>query len=59
MRFPRYTSPQGGRDGKVVVNHSGTTGEQVTLKAVLNDAVLTDEIGVSVTQIVTRARDVR
>ncbi|MFE5888101.1 S8 family serine peptidase [Streptomyces sp. NPDC056462] len=36
------------------VNHSGATGKQVTLKAVLTDAN-----GTSVTQIVTRAYDVR
>lgn len=36
------------------VDHSGATGKQVTLKT-----VLTDTNGTSVTQIVTRAYDVR
>lgn len=36
------------------MNHSGATGKQVTLKT-----VLTDTNGTSVTQIVTRAYDVR
>ncbi|MCF1600023.1 S8 family peptidase [Streptomyces muensis] len=39
---------------RATVDHSGTTGKQVTL-----EAVLTDANGASVTQIVTRAYDVR
>lgn len=48
---PRATLPL---SWKAMVNHSGTTGNPVTLKAVLADAN-----GISVTRIVTRAYDVR
>ncbi|MFE5814540.1 S8 family serine peptidase [Streptomyces sp. NPDC056479] len=48
------TAPKDDGNWTAVVNHRGTTGRAVTLKAVLTDAD-----GASVTQIVTRAYDVR
>lgn len=54
LLFARYTLPEDGGTRKARVDHSGTTGKQFTLKT-----VLTDVNGTSVTQVVTRAHDVR